>query len=170
MNKFGLEMAEEKTKIIMFGKYANENSRRITNKKPETFDFCGFTHYCSLSLRGYFRVKRKTSKKKRNPSKARIKKWIKENMHEREEWLIKSLNRRLRGYFNYYGITDNGREIQKMRAYVIRTLYKALRKRSNRHKLSWESFNNIFKTYLLIPARISVNIYEIMNNLNLGKL
>lgn len=170
MNKFGLQMAEDKTKIVMFGKYANENSRRITGKKPETFDFCGFTHYCSLSHKGNFRVKRKTAKKKRTASKAKIKKWIKENMHEREMWLIKSLNLKLTGYFNYYGITDNGREIQRMRRFVVNTLFKSLRKRSNRHRLTWESYSNIFKTYLLVKAKVSVNIYEIMGSLNLSKL
>ncbi len=50
-----------------------------------------------------------------------------------------------------------------MREYVVRTVY-------NRGKLTLESFNNIFKTHLLIPTRISVNIYEIMNKLNLSKL
>ncbi|MFB6367913.1 group II intron reverse transcriptase/maturase, partial [Paenibacillus elgii] len=64
--KFQLSIAEEKTKILEFGRFAVENCRRKGQRKPETFDFLGFTHYCSKSLKGTFRVKRKTSRKKFN--------------------------------------------------------------------------------------------------------
>jgi RNA-directed DNA polymerase len=62
--KFNLEIAEEKTKILMFGRFAADNSKRQGLGKPKTFDFLGFTHYCSKSSNGKFRVKRKTSRKK----------------------------------------------------------------------------------------------------------
>ncbi|TYQ13398.1 UNVERIFIED_CONTAM: group II intron maturase, partial [Acetivibrio alkalicellulosi] len=80
------------------------------------------------------------------------------------------LNRKLAGYFNYYGVTDNGRQIQKMREYVVRVLYKALKKRSNRNKLTWESFNKIIKGYKLKKAYTKVNIYNVMKTLALEKL
>ena len=41
-----------------------ESNCRKRGKKPETFTFLGFTHYCSKSRNGRFRVKRKTSRKK----------------------------------------------------------------------------------------------------------
>ena len=66
MEHFGLTLEKEKSRLIEFGKYAEENSRRRNGKKPETFTFLGFTHYCSKSRSGQFRVKRKTSKKKFN--------------------------------------------------------------------------------------------------------
>lgn len=84
--------------------------------------------------------------------------------------MIKALNRKLNGYYNYYAITDNGRSIQKMRHYIMRTLYKALKRRSNRHKLSWESYEKILKNYILIPARIKINIYNIQKTIELDKL
>lgn len=61
---FGLELEPSKTRLIEFGKYAEENRKKINQGRPETFDFLGFTHYCSKSRNGWFRVKRKTSKKK----------------------------------------------------------------------------------------------------------
>ena len=64
MKQCGLEMAEEKTRLIKFGKYASMHCKRNGEAKPATFDFLGFTHYCGLSKKGEFRVKRKTSKKK----------------------------------------------------------------------------------------------------------
>jgi group II intron reverse transcriptase/maturase len=74
--KFNLEIAEDKTKIIEFGRFAESNRKRAGKGKPETFDFLGFTHYCSRSAKGYFRVKRRTSRKKYNASLKRVKAWL----------------------------------------------------------------------------------------------
>lgn len=78
--EFKLEVAEDKTKIIRFGRFAEENIKNSGKRKPETFDFLGFTHYCSKSERGNFRVKRRTSKKKYNASLKRCKQWLKNSI------------------------------------------------------------------------------------------
>lgn len=52
--KFGLELEAEKTRLIEFGRFAQESRRRQGLRKLETFDFLGFTHYCSKSQKGYF--------------------------------------------------------------------------------------------------------------------
>ncbi|WP_250886883.1 reverse transcriptase domain-containing protein, partial [Bacillus sp. SM2101] len=64
LKKFNLEAAEDKTKIIPFGRFAEKDAKQKGNSKPETFDFLGFTHYCSKSKQGKFRVKRKSSRTK----------------------------------------------------------------------------------------------------------
>ncbi len=74
LKKFNLEIAEDKTKIIPFGKYAVRNSKR--KGKPETFEFLGFTHFCSQSKHGKFRVKRKTSGKKMRAKLKECKEWL----------------------------------------------------------------------------------------------
>lgn len=63
MGYFGLDLEEEKSRLIKFGRFAESDCQKL-GTKPETFDFLGFTHYCSHSQDGRFRVKRKTSKKK----------------------------------------------------------------------------------------------------------
>jgi hypothetical protein len=63
LKHFGLNLQEEKSRLIEFGRYAEENAKNCGGK-PATFDFLGFTHYCSKSSKGWFRVKRKTSRKK----------------------------------------------------------------------------------------------------------
>ena len=63
MGNFGLSLEEEKSRLIEFGRFASDNCAK-KGTKPQTFDFLGFTHYCSKSRDGRFRVKRKTSKKK----------------------------------------------------------------------------------------------------------
>jgi group II intron reverse transcriptase/maturase len=171
LNKFNLELAEDKTKIIMFGRYAESYIKKNGGGKPKTFDFLGFTHYCSRSANGKrFRVKRRTSKKKRKASQSKISEWIKGNMHERPKWLISVLNRKLTGYFNYYGVTDNGKQIQRMRNYVVRILFKTLRRRSNRNKLTWESYNKMIEYYKLKKAYTKVNIYNVIKTIATEKL
>ena len=171
LREFNLELAEDKTKIIMFGRFAESDTKKNGGGKPETFDFLGFTHYCSRSADGKrFRVKRTTSKKKKKASREKISKWIKENMHERPKWLVSELNRKLTGYFNYYGVTDNGKQIQKMRDYVIRTLFKTLRRRSNKNKLTWDSFNKMLEFYKLKKAYTKVNIYNVVKTIVIDRL
>ena len=64
MKLFHLELEENKTRLIEFGRYAEESRRKQNLGKPETFTFLGFTHYCSKARGGWFRVKRKISRKK----------------------------------------------------------------------------------------------------------
>ncbi|MEX0917096.1 MAG: group II intron reverse transcriptase/maturase, partial [Candidatus Paceibacterota bacterium] len=76
--KFSLKIAEEKTKILMFGRFAADNSKRQGLGKPKTFDFLGFTHYCSKGSNGKFRIKRKTSRKKFKAKLKAFKMWLRE--------------------------------------------------------------------------------------------
>src|SRR5699024_6313965 len=80
--KFNLEVAEDKTNIIPFGRFAEKNSKRNGHGKPSTFNFLGFTHYCSQSQKGKFRVKRKTDNKKMRAKLNQTKEWLKENRTE----------------------------------------------------------------------------------------
>ena len=82
LGMFGLEVSEEKTKIIEFGRFARRNRNNRGEKKPETFDFLGFTHYCSQGKVGEFRVKRKTSKKKKQAKLKETKIWLRKRMQE----------------------------------------------------------------------------------------
>ena len=162
MEHFGLTLEKEKSRLIEFGRFADENSRRRNGKKPETFTFLGFTHYCSKSRNGWFRVKRKTSKKKFNK---KIKEMAKE-IRERIVILglpIKDvviwLNQVLTGYFHYYGITDNSNMLSNFRFRVMQLLYKNLNRRSQKRSLTWNGFNDLLKDFPLVKGRIYVSIY-----------
>ena len=48
MEKFGLELESSKSRLIEFGRFAEQNRRAKGEHKPETFDFLGFTFYCTL--------------------------------------------------------------------------------------------------------------------------
>lgn len=157
--KFNLEIAEEKTKILMFGRFAAENSKRQGLGKPKTFDFLGFTHYCSNSSNGKFRVKRKTSRKKFKAKLKAFKMWLREERHLGTEEIMKIVRMKLLGHYRYYGITDNSRTMGIYKFQVSKLLFKWLNRRSQRKSFSFEKFNLFLKRNPLPEPRIYVNIY-----------
>jgi group II intron reverse transcriptase/maturase len=163
LSKFNLNVAEEKSKIIAFGRNilrGNEDTLR-QKSKSDVFDFLRFTHYCSTSLNGKFRVKRKTSRKKFYASLQNCKKWVDENRHEVKNILMKKLNQKLIGHYRYYGVTDNGPNLVKFREEVKRILFKYMNKRSQRTSYNWKGFQQFLKKYPIATPKTSVNIFEL---------
>lgn len=97
LGKFNLEIAEDKTKIIPFGRFAEQETKRKGNGKPPTFDFLGFTHYCGKSQSGKFRVKRKTNRKKIKAKLQQTKEWLKANRNKNIEFIMDRFRRSLLG-------------------------------------------------------------------------
>nr|WP_281278144.1 reverse transcriptase domain-containing protein [Peribacillus cavernae] len=118
---FNLEVAEDKTKIIPFGRFAERNCKSNGEGKPPTFDFLGFTHYCSKSQTGKFRVKIKSSSKK---MRAKLKEWLKANRTTDIHEVKRRLDRSLVGYYNYYCVTDNIKHVNnfkdKVKVFLIK--------------------------------------------------
>lgn len=161
LKQLGLEFAEDKTRLIEFGKFASENCKKNGKNKPETFDFLGFTHYCSKGRYGNFRVKRKTSKKKFRQKVKEFKIWIKKNRNRKLQQIMKITNSKLIGHYNYYGITDNTDCIRKYRYAILQLLFKWLNRRSQRRSYTSEQFNIMIRKYNLQTPKIKVNIYAI---------
>ncbi len=159
LKKFNLELAKDKTRLIAFGRYAKSNSK---DGRVETFDFLGFTHYCSKSTKGKFRVKRKTSRKKFKAKIKEFKIWIKENKHTKVRELIKMVNTKLRGHYQYYGVTDNYERIHNFMFCINKLLWKWLNRRSQRRSYTSEEFAQMLKHYPLLTPKIYVNIYDRM--------
>ena len=153
----GLELAEDKTRMIAFGRFAITNCK---NGKPKTFDFLGFTHYCSTSKNGKFRVKRKTSSKKFRKKLSEFNVWCKENRNLKLDEIMITFKKKLIGHYNYFGITDNYHMIQKYQWLMYKTLFKWLNRRSQRKSYTWEEFLQMTKEYNIPKAHICVSIYN----------
>lgn len=160
LGKFGLEIAEDKTKIIAFG-LNNVTAKKEGQVKRGTFDFVGFTHYCGKSKWGKARVKRKTSKKKYRISLLKVKKWVKENRNLPSQEFMKDLRVKLNGYFRFYGVTDNSDAMGKFLQEVTKILYNWLNRRSQRKSFTREQFNRFLKKSPLPLPRIYVNIFQL---------
>ena len=159
MGHFGLSLEEEKSRLLAFGKFAAENRRRAGKGKPETFNFLGFTHYCSKSRYGKFRVKRKTSRKKFVKKCREIHQRLKEMRMMAISDIIHKLNQILVGYFHYYGITDNIRSLESFCFIVRNSLFFWLNRRSERRSYDWNGFNALLKEHPLARPKIYVSIY-----------
>ena len=158
MRNFGLELEDNKTRLIDFGRYSEENLAK-ENKKPETFDFLGFTHYCSKSRNGKFRVKHSTAGKKFRKKCKEMNAVIRDMRFEKKKYIIKKINQILTGYYHYYGITDNFIRMKSFRWCVIKRLFFWMNRRSQRKSYTWETFNSFLKDNPIVMPRIYVNIY-----------
>jgi len=159
--KFGLEVEPTKTKVLAFGPDAARRARQEGKKKPETFDFLGFTHYCSRTRKGKrFRMKRVTARKKFRAKLADFGQWLKDNrakMTTRELW--QAVCAKLRGHYGYYGVTDNSSGIGRFNYEAKKLLFKWLNRRSQRKSMTWEKFNLMDKRFPLPRPRIHVNLF-----------
>lgn len=151
----GLELATDKTRLIAFGKFAINNTKV---GKPETFDFLGFTHYCSKSKKGKFRVKRKTSRSKFNKKLVEFNMWCKENRTMPIEDIMNTVKRKLIGHYNYFGITDNYHSVCKFYYRSLQILFKWLNRRSQRRSYTKEEFKKLLVEFNIPKPYIKVNI------------
>jgi group II intron reverse transcriptase/maturase len=150
--KFNLELHPDKTRLIEFGRHAAHARAARGERKPETFDFLGFTHICMRSTNGRFWVKRKTILKRMRAKLAQVKDQLKRRRHEpiaeQGQWLASVV----RGHLAYYAVPGNTDAVQDFRYLVTRHWFKALRSRGQRRSLNWVKMNRI-ATRWLPPAR-----------------
>jgi len=151
LRKFNLEVNTEKTSMLEFGRFAVERRKEKGLHKPETFDFLGFTHICSKSRLGKFTVLRKTSAKKMRSKLKEIKKILRIRLH----WSIPDVGRWLKtvlnGHYRYYGVPWNSQSLSYFRSEITRMWLKSLRRRSQKHRMTWERMGRLIKRWLPIP-------------------
>jgi RNA-directed DNA polymerase len=159
LNQFGLEIAPEKTQSIEFGPFAIKRAK-ARGEKAATFDFLGFTHYCSRSRNGKrFRMKRKTISKRLTAKLKAYKAWLKSNRNLPTPDIIRKTVSKLRGHYGYYGVTDNSKGISAYFYQVRGLLYKWLNRRGKKGCYSWEKFAKLLARYPLPTPRIMVKLF-----------
>jgi group II intron reverse transcriptase/maturase len=148
--KFQLRLHQEKTRLIEFGRLAAEQRRRRGERRPRTFAFLGFTHYCAWSRTGAFVVKRRTERKRLTRKLHHVRDELRRRMHapisSQQAWLSSVL----RGHYLYYGLPSNWHPLAGFRQEVRRSWYNVLRRRSQR-RLTWKGFNALLTRFPL-PA------------------
>ena len=147
--KFGLEMEQEKTRILPFGRFKGTK---------ETFDFLGFMHYNGITRNGKYTVGHKMSKKKRKLKQQAITKWIKEHRAFKFIETIKLLNKKLIGLYAYYGINGMLEELYKIYYHTLYALRSSIFRRSQR-RLSVKVFDKILKRVPIAEPKIYKDIW-----------
>lgn len=148
--KFGLEIETSKSRIFPFGR---------NSKTKDNFDFLGFNIYNNKSRNGYYMVGYKTSEKKSKQKKQNIKEHIKLNRDVKPKDLIKQLNRKLTGYYNYYGISFNFKWLEEIYYYTLNQLKKWLSRRSQRGIITWKKMKAIIAYNPLVTPRITYKLW-----------
>ena len=159
--KFGLKLAEEKTRIIEFGRFAEENRKKRGEGKPQTFDFLGFTFYCGKSSQGKFLVHVKSARKKVASKLKKLSAWLKAHRDMKVSLMIDKLRMSLNGYYNYYSVAGNIYSMRVFRFRVVQLLFKWLNRRSQKHSYGWAQFNDMLKSCPLPFPKTRVNIYDL---------
>ena len=161
LHQFGLEISEEKTRIVRFGR----NAWRLASKgggKVSGFNFLGFTHYCAASRRGKFIMGHKTSKENLSRKLREIKKWLKairSLLRLKEWWPV--LKAKLMGHYNYFGISGNYRCIAGFYIRVKWLVFKWINRRSQKKSMTLEVYSNYLQLNPLPEPRICQTLYTL---------
>jgi group II intron reverse transcriptase/maturase len=152
MRKFSLELHPEKTRLIAFGRYAApRRQEQGLRGAPETFAFLGFTHICARTRSGKFLLVRRTVRKRMTATLRRVRDELMRRRHlavpEQGRWL----GAVVRGYFAYHAVPTNGRSLAVFQKEVERRWLFALRRRSQRSRLTWERMQRLSNRWIPSP-------------------
>jgi RNA-directed DNA polymerase len=142
---FNLELAEEKTQTLEFGRFARSNAKK-RGEKPKGFTFLGFDHYCGNTKEGHFKVKRRTNRSKLQSGLKKFMQWCERS----RRWMPKGemmrrARARIAGHLNYYAITDNSPRCGEYIYHATRILFKWLNRKSQRNSYTWEGYGQALR-------------------------
>ena len=148
LGKFGLELAEEKTRIMPFGRYKGTK---------ENFDFLGFTFFNAKMRNGKYKLGVRTSKKKLKAKKQAAKAWVRERMNKPVTETMTQVAAILRGHYNYYGVSGNYTALNAFYRHMKYLVHKMLNRRSQRKSVTYVKFDRIWQYHVPAPL-IKVDI------------
>jgi group II intron reverse transcriptase/maturase len=135
--RFGLELHSEKTRLIEFGRYAEQNRRKRGEGKPDTFNFLGFTHSCAKTRKGKFTVLRQTMRRKWQAKLRELKAELRQRMHQSIPEMGRYLRSVVAGHMRYYAVPMNAVSVSDFRLAVSWIWRRVLRRRSQKTHLPW---------------------------------
>jgi RNA-directed DNA polymerase len=159
LEKFGLQVSEDKTKVIKFGRQVWKQAQR-SKGKVETFTFLGFTHYCGKSRQGYFVMGHKTSKENFCRKLKETKEWLKKIRNKlclREWWPV--LKSKLTGHYNYFGVSGNYRCLQQFYNGIFSIVFKWINRRSQKKSMNFDQYLHYLQWNPLPTPRICYAMY-----------
>ena len=164
LNKFSLALEQSKTRLVKFGRFAQQTkpkTRGTKNIKPETLYFLGFTFYCGRNKKGGFKVGMRTEKSRLRRSCTNITERLKRIRHLPIRVQAKQINQVLRGHYQYYAVADNWDGVKKFHYHVVRNWRKWLSTRSQNGKMSWEKYNKLLKIFPLQMPQIKLSYRQL---------
>jgi group II intron reverse transcriptase/maturase len=157
LGKYGLSLHPDKTRLFEFRRPPKQ---QISGKGTATFDFLGFTFYWARAATGRWGMWGKTRRASLRKAIKSIYEWCRSHRHQPVEAQRKSLARRVRGHYNYFGVSGNYRSLLLFEAAVQKAWYKWLCRRSQRRRLWWSRYSKLLRSSWRLPSpRIAVQIW-----------
>jgi RNA-directed DNA polymerase len=152
LQKFGLELHPDKTRLIEFGRFAAKDRKRRGEGKPETFNFLGFTHICGQSWKnGKFFVLRKTVRERLLAKLKQVKAALRVRMHQPLVEVGRWLRSVVQGYFNYHAVPGNFASLWSFRFEVRKRWLHIIRRCSQKSGMTWELLEGFVTQWLPVP-------------------
>jgi group II intron reverse transcriptase/maturase len=151
LEKFGLELHGEKTRVIEFGRFVGSDRSRRGQGKPETFDFLGFTHCCGKTKKGRFCVLRRPMRKRTQAKLKAIQAELRRRMHDPVKQTGAWLRKVVQGYYRYYAVPRTSWTLQRFRYGIIRRWYRVPGRRSQKKRITWPRMYRLANTWLPYP-------------------
>jgi len=155
VERFGLTLHPEKTRLLSF----DRPKKGEDGRGPVTFDFLGFTHYWRRTRGGGWMMWCKTMRGRQRRALCSIAAYCRSHRHDAVKEQHAALVRRIRGHFNYFGVSGNLRSLDRLVQSVRRIWLAWLRRRSQRTRLTWERYQALLEQYPLPEPRISVQLW-----------
>lgn len=154
-HKFNLELHADKTRLIEFGRYAAERRARRGLGKPETFNFLGFTHSCSKTrLSGKFILLRRPMKGRMRAKLKAIGQELRQRLHEPVQQVGAWLRSVVSGWYRYYALPLTTQDLSAFRYQVRWLWHRALCRRSQKHRMTWDRLDRLAKRWLPPPRAL----------------
>ena len=162
LEKYGLTIHPEKTRLVPFERPSDRPQRTETSERTPagTFDLLGFTHYWGRSRKGFWVVKRKTSKSRISRGLKALAHWLRKERHGALGDQHRTLSQKLRGHFAYYGITGNAAALNRFRRRAIGLWRKWLSRRNRDGPIAWDRMYRLLARYPLPPAIVVHSVYR----------
>jgi len=148
LGEFELELHPEKTRLLEFGRYAADRRARRGQGRPEVLRFLGFVHICGTSRKGNFVVRRRPDRRRTNATLGRVKARLRglryRPVPHQGAWLSKVI----RGYYQYFAVPGSSQDMSRFRKAVSWHWYRALRRRSQKTRLTWERMLRLIRRWL----------------------
>ena len=136
MERFGLSLAEEKTRMILFGRFARERAESY-GVKPGTFVFLGFKHVNGIDAQGRYSVVRIPSEKSCSNFLERTRQWLAKHMHWKRRDQQRHLASQLRGFYRYFALNRCVPKLERVRHHVEKQWRHTIKRQSQRHYVYW---------------------------------
>ncbi len=150
LEKFKLQLNEEKTKLVAFDK-----RQAALGVEQGTFDFLGFTFYLGKSRAGRIIPKLRTKAKSIRAKLKKVSEWVKQIRHNKSLQAIWTIfQAKIRGHIQYYGVSFNIEAVEDFIYEATKIMFKWLNRRSQRRSFSWEKFRLYIETKPLPVAKV----------------